>query len=345
MIETNGTHGNDKDNLLKYSVVVSLVLHVALMGAVVLFAASPQGKSLLKPGEQVTRMRLVELPEQAETAEKPPKRASAISDRNHVAEREKLPKLPAAKPARPSKPPIGSMAAPRKKMAALAAPKAPEYATPENEPPKIEQRKDKDERSAKPLKPEPKQREPEKSDPKRLEPQEPKKRTPRVVASLPRRSRLSPSADAFPRGKVDLMPTRQEMEKALASSRPGSPDFFPEGSPEEPIVDINTREERFYSYLLHLKRKIQGVWVYPKVAAKSGMGGELMVEFLIARNGKLLGIKLLDSSGHTILDESAMSAIEAAAPYFPFPSRWRAKRLRVRASFIYVTDRYFRRIM
>jgi len=94
-----------------------------------------------------------------------------------------------------------------------------------------------------------------------------------------------------------------------------------------------------------LKQKIQGVWVYPSVAAKSGLGGALAVEFAISKDGELLYVNLLDSSGHAILDESAIKAIRTAAPYFPFPERMKAKRLKIRANFIYITGNYFRSIM
>ncbi|MFC1834380.1 energy transducer TonB [Thermodesulfobacteriota bacterium] len=125
----------------------------------------------------------------------------------------------------------------------------------------------------------------------------------------------------------------------------GSPGFYLDGDVEEEVVDINTSDGKFYSYLLHLKKKIQGVWVYPKGAANSGIGGQLKVEFLIAKNGQLIDCKLLDSSGHHVLDHSAVSAIQTAAPYNPLPRRLRTKRLRIRANFIYVTQSFFRRIM
>ena len=62
---------------------------------------------------------------------------------------------------------------------------------------------------------------------------------------------------------------------------------------EEAVVDINTREDKFFSYMLQLKRKIQGVWVYPASAAQSGLGGSLALEFSIAKNGDLLYVNLL----------------------------------------------------
>jgi protein TonB len=145
----------------------------------------------------------------------------------------------------------------------------------------------------------------------------------------------------FAKPQPDLRPRPEDIAKGF-SSPGGAQDFFPEGELDEAVVDINTREERFFSYLLHLKQKIQGVWVYPNVAAKAGIGGSLSIEFSISKDGELLYVNLLDSSGHTILDESAVKAIKTAAPYFPFPPRLKAKRLKIRANFLYITGSSFR---
>jgi TonB family protein len=160
---------------------------------------------------------------------------------------------------------------------------------------------------------------------------------PRHLASLDRNRNLRNL-------NVDLAPTPQEVAQGL--SRPGAnQDLYPDGDPDEVVVDINTREDKFFSYLSYLKQKIQRVWIYPTEAARSGIGGSLTVEFAIAHDGRLLYANLLDSSGHTTLDQSAIRAIQSAAPYYPFPPRMKSKRLRIRANFIYVTGNYFRRIM
>jgi protein TonB len=176
-------------------------------------------------------------------------------------------------------------------------------------------------------------------------PEEPKDKT-KAARIKPAEPNHKPAKkEPSPRNRPsDLAPTPQDIINGLSSAR-SSPDFFPDGDVEEAVVDMNTREDRFYNYLLHIKQKIQGVWVYPSVAARSGLGGSLVVEFLIAKTGDLLEVKLLDSSGHAILDESAMKAIRSAGPYHAFPERLRAQRLRIRANFVYVTSSFYRSIM
>jgi protein TonB len=296
-------------------VLLSLVLHVAAV--VVAPRIGPiKDKSFLRPGETVTPIRLVELPT-PKKEEPPPERASAISDRNHTAERERLPK---AVPGPRS--PIGRPA-PMERMAALTPPQAPEdLVKPQDQAPEETPKKE----EPKP-KPQPQQK---------TKSQEADKQPPRPPKERPQRNKA-----------VDLRPTPSEVARAL--SAPGAQssggEFNPDGEVEEAVVDINTREDRFFSYLLHLKQKIEHRWVYPKTAASTGLGGELIVEFLVQNNGTLVDVSLLEPSGHVILDDSAMSAIRTAAPYHPFPPSLKAKRLRVRARFIYVTQSFFRRIM
>jgi protein TonB len=268
--------------------------------------------SISDPNEQVTKVRLIEPTAPDSPKEPPPEHASAISDRDHTALKEKKPKI-----VTPPKAPLGTVEPFDKRMAALPPPTAPEDLREKKEDRKEDVKED--------------SRKPKPTPPESLNKPKPKLSD-------------SPSKRDLKNRNVDLRPTIQDLAKGL-SGAPGSPDFFPDGEIEEAVVDINTREDRFFSYLLHLKRKIQGVWIYPSVAAKSGLGGSLTVEFSIANTGELLNVNLLDSSGHSILDESAMKAIKSAAPYYPFPSRMRAKKLRVRANFIYVTESFFRNIM
>lgn len=305
--------GVGQEKILKYCIIASFILHIGLFGVLPHLAELTPTKALLKPGEQVTQVRLIE-PETPKTeTEPPPEQASAISDRDHTAVRQRLPKMPPA-----PKAPLGNVEPIEKRMASLAPPPAPEEL--------IRSREETTKKDVTPKAPGPS----EKTDNGRSKHRE--------------QGDTRPKQNNSKKRQVDLTPTAQDIAKGFASSGAAT-EFFPEGELDEAVVDINTREDRFFSYLLHLKQKIQGVWVYPAVAAKSGLGGALTVEFSVSKDGELLYVNLLDSSGHTILDESAVKAIKAAAPYFPFPARMKAKRLRIKANFIYITGNYFRSIM
>jgi periplasmic protein TonB len=307
---SQGIKTTDGEKILKYCLIASVFLHIAFFGILPRLAQLTPTKALLQPGERVTQVRLIEPQTPKATVEPPPERASAISDRDHTAQRERLPKMPPA-----PKAPLGKVEPVEKRMASLAPPPAPEDLVKFRE---EATKKDAETKTLAPL---------EKAPDSHL------KQRHRIDARSKRNN--------LKKHSLDLTPTPQD----IAAAARGGTEFFPEGDVDEAVVDINTREDRFFSYLLQLKHKIQGVWVYPSVAAKAGIGGALSVEFSISKNGELLYVNLLDSSGHTILDECAMKAIKTAAPYYPFPDRMKAKRLRIRANFIYVTSNYARGIM
>ncbi len=303
-----------RDHLIRYCIIASVVVHVALFLLMSRSAELRTAKPFLKNGEKVTQVRLIEPPPEPKKPEPPPKQASAVSDRNHTAPKEKKPMIPV----RPT-PPLGHPVPPEKRIASLAPPKAPDEL--------IKPRKPKEEKEKKEVHKKP-----------------PAGEKPLTTARPSTKPQREPRRKPVPRKPaLDLRPTPAEIATGLGPPPKGASSFFPDGNADEIVVDINTREFEFASYLLILKRKIQGVWVYPAAAAKNGIGGALTLEFSIARSGQLVNVTLLDSSGHTVLDESALNAIKQAAPYVPFPERMKAKRLRIRANFIYVTNNMFRR--
>ena len=309
-----------RERIIQICIVVSLLVHVGLMaGLPRLFGIIPS-HDLLKPGEKVTNVRLIEQPSLDQKPDVPPSETNAISDRNNVAEKERIPKtIPMPET------PLGQPEPIDKKMASLVPPAAPED-------------------FSSPKEPEPQDEKPRKEEGPRPS-QHPKVQKPnKTKTKEDTKNEYRPTKKESKHHKVDLRPNAQEMATGIAAQG-GLPDFHPEGDVEEAVVDINTREDRFFSYLLHLKRKIQGVWIYPSVASRAGIGGSLTVEFSIDKTGELLYVNLIDSSGYNVLDESAMKAIRSAAPYFPFPARMKAKKLRVKANFIYVTQNFFRNIM
>ncbi len=300
---------------LRYAIAASIALHILIFGWLITSFKLKSDQNLLKPDETLTRVRILEQPMTERLDEPAPEHANAISDRNHSTVVERIPKvIPNPRG------PIGQIDTQQQKLAAIMPPTAPEVKAPQKDKTKKENRNKKELDSQKNV------------------------ATSRLDAgNSPLRQKPQRQNKTM---EPDLNPTQREMEIATgAPPYSSSSDFFPDGDADEAIVDINTREEKFFSYLLYLKNKIQGVWVYPSSAANAGIGGSLIVEFSIARSGELLSVTLIDSSGHPILDESAIRAIKVAAPYYPFPERMRAKRLRIRANFVYITGNYFRRIL
>lgn len=112
------------------------------------------------------------------------------------------------------------------------------------------------------------------------------------------------------------------------------------GAAESEVVSLDTRDFRYISYFATIKRQIELVWNYPEEAARAGIYGELMMQFIIRRDGRLEDVRLLRSSGSRILDEEAIRAVKIANPYNPFPKRITKKRLHINAVFSYMPSSF-----
>ena len=103
---------------------------------------------------------------------------------------------------------------------------------------------------------------------------------------------------------------------------------------DEPI-SLDTKEVRYVSYFSRIKQQIQRVWVYPSQGIKRTLSGELTLKFEISKDGNLLSLRLINTSGSKILDINAIKAVRGAAPYYPFPITITKKKLSILATFVY----------
>ena len=102
----------------------------------------------------------------------------------------------------------------------------------------------------------------------------------------------------------------------------------------EPI-SLDTTEAKYVSYFKRIKYQIQRVWTYPPKAAQQGINRKLRLRFQISRDGNLMGVQQVDSSGSEILDMAAIKAVKEAAPYYPFPITISKSKLSILATFVY----------
>ena len=112
------------------------------------------------------------------------------------------------------------------------------------------------------------------------------------------------------------------------------------GIKREDTVSLNTREFKYYAYFSHIKKQIEMAWNYPSEAQENSWGGRLNVVFVIEENGSVSSVKLLKSSGYEILDDAAIRAIKFASPFNPIPKSLDVERLKISASFEYITSLY-----
>lgn len=113
-----------------------------------------------------------------------------------------------------------------------------------------------------------------------------------------------------------------------------------ESEPPPPTLDqetisLDTKDKRYVSYASLIKGRIGSQWKYPSAARDRLIEGQLMVLFSLVREGEVIEIGVINPSGYKVLDEEAVRAIKAAAPFPPFPGHVTVKRLNIQASFDY----------
>lgn len=82
----------------------------------------------------------------------------------------------------------------------------------------------------------------------------------------------------------------------------------------------------FAYYLNSWRRKVEriGQLNYPQQARAEGIGGSLRLLVAIAPDGALNDVRVLQTSGHKLLDDAALRIVRLAAPYAPFPPAMKA---------------------
>lgn len=87
------------------------------------------------------------------------------------------------------------------------------------------------------------------------------------------------------------------------------------------ISSASTQKARDALYLDNWRKKVEAVGNlnYPAQASAAGIYGNLRLLVTLRADGSVVEVRILSSSGHTILDESAVRIVHLAAPFAPFP--------------------------
>jgi periplasmic protein TonB len=156
----------------------------------------------------------------------------------------------------------------------------------------------------------------------------------------------SPSQDARKMAKSkeiksysDLLP-RAAAGLAAGEVDAGYADFIEEDLPVSDRIDMNTSEYRFIGYFTKMRQAIELVWNYPREAQLKALQGEVGLEFAILEDGHASQVKVLKSSGYSVLDDAIVKAIHEASPFAPLPKNIGRDRLVITGSFRYVLSEY-----
>jgi protein TonB len=104
-----------------------------------------------------------------------------------------------------------------------------------------------------------------------------------------------------------------------------------EGAP----IPLDTPEPKYQDYFNKVRERIKANWIYPRQAGERGIEGELLIEFHIAKDGRVAYLELRHSSGTAILDDAALTAIKLAQPFPPVPDEIAKQTLAINGQFKY----------
>ena len=111
---------------------------------------------------------------------------------------------------------------------------------------------------------------------------------------------------------------------------------FANFSTEAPLILSDTRGVDFGPYLARLVFTVRRNWymVIPEVA-RLGRKGRVVIVFDILRDGRVLKVHLVGSSGTLPLDRAALAAIKMSIPCPPLPEEFSGNHLRLQFTFLY----------
>lgn len=115
-----------------------------------------------------------------------------------------------------------------------------------------------------------------------------------------------------------------------------NPDTFAPGTPLEVLSDISGVD--FQAYVKDMVRSIRRNWyaVIPAGARPPlNTKGCVTIEFAVERDGRLAGMKLVQSSGDATLERAAWAGITTSSPFRPLPEQFTGESLALRFHFHY----------
>jgi TonB family protein len=296
-------------------IVCSVLLHLLLLGS--MFRLGALGApAYIKRGEPL----LVDL-----APDKPEERAPLGNPAKPVG-----PEPAPRKAPEPPRPKIAEAPPPKAPPAPRAAPPAPRAAPPPQPAPEPSRQ------MARTEPPAPAPRAPEAPAPRPPEPapQSPEPPRPRPAeAPRPQPSPAAPSGGAPGTSPAapSPAPAGERAGPQTALAKPPSPSIFRQpggggglrgggrGGVEGEPIPLDTTEPRYQDYFNKIREKIRANWIYPREAGDRGLQGELLIEFHIAKDGRVEYLELRHSSGEEILDRFAMNAVRLAQPFPPVP--------------------------
>ncbi len=89
------------------------------------------------------------------------------------------------------------------------------------------------------------------------------------------------------------------------------------------IDGIQAKQDNTAAYMEKFRQKVEfyGNRYYPEAAKQQQLRGEVRLMVILNQNGGVRAIRLIESSGHAVLDEAAKTSVRKAAPFGSFDAK------------------------
>ena len=136
----------------------------------------------------------------------------------------------------------------------------------------------------------------------------------------PRLALASPARPDPPLSAATILASRGEEIARLNAKLVADTAAFA-SRPRRKAISASTQEYRYASYLEAWRRKVEAIGNlnYPEEARRRKLYGNLILQVGVRADGTLEEVRVLRSSGSTLLDEAAVRIVHLAAPFAPFP--------------------------
>lgn len=157
-----------------------------------------------------------------------------------------------------------------------------------------------------------------------------------VMEGSPASGLLKPQSQAAPpRSQPQLFPGANRMAKLEENYRRKFESDIAEGDTKF----LNTDDIQFGSFLRRFENSVYGVWTYPQEAARNGIEGITPVKITFNRQGEIMHVQLLESSGSLLLDDEVFRTLKRLGPVGGFPKGYDKDEFNLIAFFQYGMSR------
>ena len=101
-------------------------------------------------------------------------------------------------------------------------------------------------------------------------------------------------------------------------------------------ISLSTYRWEWAPYINAMKNKLHRVWYAPTAYYKLGLiHGQTIIRYTIDRSGNITDMEVLNHNGHSSLENSSVSAINALFPFLPLPENFPEETLTITVKLIY----------